>query len=96
LIPSEVLISISSNITSSSSGDPVVSLKNRVKQLERFFILNESKLTGETKAQVWEFTLNTFEDYSFEDVISTLQTRYPECKLPKNWLEDLERENEIG
>jgi hypothetical protein len=60
-------------------------------------ILNNSYfVAGKSEAQLKEFVLSVFEDFSFEDIISTFQTKYPGGKLPKKWLDDLENKNEIG
>jgi DNA-binding beta-propeller fold protein YncE len=70
--------------------------RNRVKQLERFYSINDTKMAGESKVSLREFTLSMFEDFSFADIVKQVGKRYPDCLFPKSWLDDLANKNELG
>jgi hypothetical protein len=77
--------------------DPATEIwKNRVKQLEQFYFLNDVKLSGKTEAQLRIFTLDMLDNYTFAGIIKNIQKKYPDCELPKRWIDDLNNNNNLG
>jgi hypothetical protein len=61
--------------------------RDRVDQLEQFYLMNDAKLAAKTEPQLRKFTLGMIENYSFAGIIKNIQKKYPDCELPKKWLD---------
>jgi hypothetical protein len=49
--------------------------------------MNDAKLAAKTEPQLRKFTLGMIENYSFAGIIKNIQKKYPDCELPKKWLD---------